>query len=49
VSIQAKGNTIFTTLSPGGGLELGPQSMFVIDGRVVKARKIVLTVRRAAT
>ncbi|MBX3162655.1 MAG: FHA domain-containing protein [Deltaproteobacteria bacterium] len=39
---QAKmGNTIFTTLS-AGQLDLGPQPRFVLDGRVVKARKIVL-------
>jgi thioredoxin reductase (NADPH) len=41
VTQASKGNTIFTTLSPGQ-LDLGPQSKFVIDGRVVKARKIVL-------
>jgi len=43
VTIASKGNTIFTTLSPGGGImDLGPQSKFVLDGRVVKARKIVM-------
>jgi len=41
VTIASKGNTIFTTLSPGG-LDLGPQSKFVVDGRVMKAKKIVL-------
>ncbi|MBS1119267.1 MAG: modulated efflux pump with fused ATPase and integral rane subunit, partial [Deltaproteobacteria bacterium] len=42
VTIASKGNTIFTTLSPGGMLDLGPQPRFVLDGRVVKARKIVI-------
>ncbi|MBA2539068.1 MAG: FHA domain-containing protein [Deltaproteobacteria bacterium] len=41
VTIANKGNTIFTTLAPGG-LDLGPQSKFVVDGRVMKAKKIVL-------
>nr|MBA3818626.1 FHA domain-containing protein [Deltaproteobacteria bacterium] len=42
VTVASKGNTIFTTLSPGGVLDLGPQPRFVLDGRVIKARKIVL-------
>ncbi len=42
VTIASKGNTIFTTLSPGGVLDMGPQPRFVLDGRVVKARKIVI-------
>lgn len=43
VTIASRGNTIFTTLSAEGlPLDLGPQSKFVIDGRVVKAKKIVL-------
>jgi len=41
VTIASKGNTIFTTIQPGGILD-GPQPRFVLDGRVVKARKIVL-------
>ncbi len=41
VTQASKGNTIFTTLAPGG-LDLGPQSKFVVDGRVMKAKKIVL-------
>ncbi len=41
VTIANKGNTIFTTLAPGG-LDLGPQSKFVVDGRVMKAKKIVI-------
>ena len=42
VSIASKGNTIFSTMAVPGGFDLGPQSKFVIDGRVVKARKVVL-------
>lgn len=41
VTIASKGNTIFTTIAPGG-LDLGPQSKFVVDGRVMKAKKIVI-------
>ncbi len=42
VTIANKGNTIFTTMTPGGILDQGPQPRFVIDGRVFKSRKIVL-------
>jgi thioredoxin reductase (NADPH) len=42
VTIANKGNTIFTTLSAAGMADLGPQPRFVIDGRVIKARKIVI-------
>ena len=41
VTIASRGNTIFTTMSPGGGFE-GPQPRFVLDGRVIKSKKIVL-------
>ncbi|MBA3502761.1 MAG: FHA domain-containing protein, partial [Deltaproteobacteria bacterium] len=41
VTIASRGNTIFTTLSPVGGVE-GPQPRFVLDGRVIKAKKIIL-------
>jgi pSer/pThr/pTyr-binding forkhead associated (FHA) protein/thioredoxin reductase/ferredoxin len=40
VAISNRGNTIFTTLSPGS-ME-GPQPRFVLDGRVIKAKKILL-------
>ncbi|HEU0031827.1 MAG TPA: FHA domain-containing protein [Kofleriaceae bacterium] len=42
VAIATKGNTIFTTMSAAGIQDLGPQPRFVLDGRVVKARKIVI-------
>ncbi|HWO26126.1 MAG TPA: FHA domain-containing protein [Kofleriaceae bacterium] len=41
VTIASRGNTIFTTLSQALS-DLGPQPRFVIDGRVIKARKIVI-------
>lgn len=40
VTIASRGNTIFTTLSPG--MMEGPQPRFVLDGRVVKGKKIVI-------
>ena len=40
VTIASRGNTIFAT-SQGGGFD-GPQPRFVIDGRVLKSKKIVL-------
>jgi thioredoxin reductase (NADPH) len=42
VTVASRGNTVFTTISALGEMDTGPQSKFVIDGRVVKARKIVL-------
>ncbi len=41
VTIASRGNTIFTTLSQALA-DAGPQPRFVIDGRVIKARKIVI-------
>jgi thioredoxin reductase (NADPH) len=41
VTISGRGNSIFTTLSQVLA-DVGPQPRFVIDGRVVKARKIVI-------
>jgi thioredoxin reductase (NADPH) len=38
VAIASRGNTIFTTMSPLDG----PQPRFVLDGRVIKAKKIVI-------
>ena len=41
VTIASKGNTIFTTLSQAVA-DMGPQPRFVIDGRVIKSRKIAI-------
>ncbi|HWU90749.1 MAG TPA: FHA domain-containing protein [Kofleriaceae bacterium] len=41
VAIAARGNSIFTTLSQALA-DMGPQPRFVIDGRVIKARKIAI-------
>ncbi|HLL21299.1 MAG TPA: FHA domain-containing protein, partial [Kofleriaceae bacterium] len=40
VTVAKRGNTIFATVGPGG-LQL-PSPRFVLDGRVIKAKKIVL-------